>query len=123
MKNMLKTVCFLLVLTTVNCGSTQGGESKKTSDTKTEIKEVSATEMKEKGFSKGTLTANKSEGCPFILNIEEYQDKLDPINLTDFYKSTEVPTQVWVKFSSLRMPSRCNEARPVSITEINTRKE
>jgi len=123
MKNMLKTVCFILVLTTVNCGSTQGDGSKNTSDKKTETQDISAGEMKEKGFSKGTLIANKSEGCPFILNVEEYQDKLDPINLTDFYKSAEMPTLVWIKFSNLRMPSRCDEARPVSITEIYIRKE
>ncbi len=121
MKTMLlKTACFILILSTLNCSSTQKAATEDTSETKTDIQQ-SENEMIEKGFSKGTLTTNKSEGCPFILNVETYKDNLDPINLNDFFKSDEVPDQVWVQYANLRMPSRCNDARPVSIIEIRSR--
>ncbi|GAA4275888.1 hypothetical protein [Aquimarina mytili] len=124
MKNMfLKTACFILILSTLNCTSAQKAGATDTSETKTDAQNIPAKEMIEKGFSKGTLTASKSEGCPFILNVEAYKDNLDPINLNDFFNPDEVPDQVWVKYANLRMPSRCNDARPVSLLEIRTRKE
>ncbi len=123
MKTMLlKTACFILILSTLNCSSSQKAGAKDTSET-TDVQNTPEKEMKEKGFSKGTIVAHKSEGCPFILNVEAYKDNLDPINLGDFFKSDEVPKLVWVKYANLRMPSRCNDARPVSILEINTRNE
>ncbi|WP_109098671.1 hypothetical protein [Aquimarina sp. AU58] len=122
MKNMLKTACLLLLFSAYNCVPAKGVNPEGAATTKNDIQISTSKEMIEKGFSKGTIVSSKSEGCPYILNVEEYKDNLDPINLGDFYK-TEVPKQVWVKFSNLRMASRCNNARPVSITEINTRKE
>ena len=78
--------------------------------------------MIEQGFDKGLITISKSEGCPYILNIEKYKDNLDPINLKDFFKD-EIPEKVWVKFSNMRMQSRCEVARPITITEISERTE
>lgn len=123
MKNMLRIVSLLLLFSLHNCGPTKGpNDNNSTAATSINSKNDVSKQMKEKGFSKGTIAANKSEGCPYILNVEEYKDNLDPINLNAFFK-TEVPKQVWVKFSSLRMPNRCDNARPVSITEIHTRNE
>ncbi len=119
MKNMLKITCLFLAFSIYNCIPTKGVETKDNADSKTS-KQQFLKEMKEKGFSKGTIVTSKNTDCSYILNVEEFEDNLDPINLKEFFKS-EIPEHVWVKFSSLRMPSRCNEARPVSITEITRR--
>ncbi|WP_128755215.1 hypothetical protein [Aquimarina sediminis] len=119
---MLKIACFLLILGAYNCVPAKGANATNSTASNNTSKNENAKEMKENGFSKGTIVASKSEGCPYILTVEEYNDSLDPININEFFK-TEVPQQVWVKFSSLRRPSRCADARPVSITEINIRNE
>ncbi len=99
----------------------KGVDKKEATNAKTNSKIMNAQEMLEKGFNKGTIVTTKSSGaCSYILTIEKYKDKLDPINLTDFFKG-DVPQKVWVKFGSLRMPNRCADARPVSITEIKDR--
>ncbi len=122
MKNMLKIACLFITLSLYNCNSVKGTDTKDISSAKTDVQQTTSKEMIEKGFSKGTIATSKSKECPYILTIEEYTDKLDPMNIEKFFKG-DVPKQVWVKFASLRMPSRCNEARPVSILEIETRKE
>ncbi len=124
MKNMLKIASLIIVLSLYNCMPVKGVDNKDSADAKTTPNQtITAKEMIEKGFKKGTITANKSEGCPHILNIEEYEDNLDPINLEEFFKGDEMPKQVWVKFANLRMASRCDNARPVSILEIDKRSE
>ncbi|AXT62102.1 hypothetical protein D1816_17635 [Aquimarina sp. AD10] len=122
MKNMLKITCFLILLSAYNCVPAKGANSKDTSNAQTEAQQTTDKQMKDKGFSKGTIATSKSSGCPYILNVEEFKDNLDPINLEEFFKD-QMPTKVWVKYGSLRRPSRCNDARPVSIIEINKRTE
>ncbi|MEB3347505.1 hypothetical protein U6A24_18665 [Aquimarina gracilis] len=120
---MFRIACLVASLTLYTCSGAKQTTTAAAAETTTEIQTISAKEMKEKGFSKGTLTSSKSKDCPYILTIEEYKDKLDPINLGDFFKGDDMPAQVWVKFSNLRMASRCNDARPVSITAIDKRIE
>ena len=122
MINTLKLASFLLLLSIFNCGPAKGVATKDTAETSAPTQQISATEMKEKGFSKGTLQVSKTQGCAYILNVEEYKDNLDPINIEQFFKS-DIPEKVWVKFASLRMNSRCDNARPVSIQEISKREE
>ncbi|WP_378179584.1 hypothetical protein [Aquimarina sp. SS2-1] len=117
MKNSIKFTVLVLFISFQACITTKGKDT-------TEGKDLSTTEdiinMKEKGFIKGTLSTSKSEGCPYILSVEKYEDKLDPINIQDFFKH-EMPEKVWVKYSNLRMQNRCSEARPISIQEISKR--
>lgn len=106
-----KTLASIVLVTFLNsCSASKGAKT-------TSSSQISATEMKNKGYSEGTLITNKSDGCPVILNVSEIKDNLDPINISDFLKG-ELPQKVWVKYSSLRMSNRCGNARPVSITEI-----
>ncbi|WP_160114068.1 MULTISPECIES: hypothetical protein [Aquimarina] len=119
---MSKLYILVILLSVSNCKPTNSMGNNDNTSSNTIVKKDISKEMIEKGFSKGTIISSKSKDCPYILNVEEYNDNLDPVNLSDFFK-TEVPAQVWVKFASLRRPSRCNDARPVSILEINTRKE
>ncbi|KAA1247315.1 hypothetical protein [Aquimarina sp. RZ0] len=119
MKNILKISILGISILLVSCITTKGTDSK--NNEKENIASVNTKEMEEKGFIKGTITlTEKSRGCQYIISVEKYKDKLDPINLHDFFK-TEIPEKIWVKYNSLRMKSRCNEARPVSITEIQKR--
>ncbi|MBQ0733986.1 hypothetical protein ACFSJT_06945 [Aquimarina celericrescens] len=115
---MLKIAYLFAMLSLYTCATTK---TTNTAEAKADVQQIDEKEMIEKGFSKGTITVNKSKDCPYVLTVEEYQDKLDPINLGEFFKDGQIPERVWVKFSSLRMPSRCSEARPVSINEINKR--
>lgn len=121
MKIMLKIAYLFAMLSLYTCATTKETKTTNTAEAKADVQQIDEKEMIEKGFSKGTITVNKSKDCPYVLTVEEYQDKLDPINLGEFFKDGQIPERVWVKFSSLRMPSRCSEARPVSINEINKR--
>ncbi len=120
MKGLLKISCLAISIFLYHCNTTKGTNEKAVNDDTNDSKAINSQKMVEKGFIKGTLSANKSKGCPYILTVEKYTDKLDPINIQDFFK-TDMPEKVWVKYSDLRMNSRCNEARPVSIQEINKR--
>ncbi|WP_073316189.1 hypothetical protein [Aquimarina spongiae] len=122
MINTLKLTGFLLLLSVFNCGPAKGVAAKDTAETSATTQKVTAAEMIEKGFRKGNIQVSKTQGCPYILNIEEYKDNLDPINIEQFFKG-DIPEKVWVKFASLRMNSRCSIARPVSIQEISKREE
>ncbi|MBQ4819973.1 hypothetical protein [Aquimarina sp. MMG016] len=122
MNGLIKICCFIVVFNFIACGTKISSEGKEEQAPKESAQQISSQKMNEQGFSKGTITLGKSEGCPHILNVEEYKDNLDPINLKDFFKDG-IPDKVWVKFASLRMPSRCTEARPVSIIEISKRSE
>lgn len=98
-------------------------KNKETKDNTEELAEkIDQDKMISDGFIKGVIKTSKSRECPYILTIDKYDDKLDPINLNDFFKN-EIPEKVWVKFASLRMKNRCEMARPVSITEISKRSE
>jgi len=120
MKNILKTCIILVPLFLYSCITTQGADEKKGKDEKESSQLIDSKEMIEKGFVKGTLSTSKSTDCPYILTVEAYKDKLDPINVQKFFK-TEIPEKVWVKYSNLRMRNRCIEARPVSLIEITKR--
>ncbi len=122
MNNVFKISIFAVLLSLYHCIPAKGVEGKDDVTASVEPRQDISKEMIEKGFSKGTIRVSKSEGCPYILNVSEYKDNLDPINLREFLK-TEVPEKVWVKFASLRMPNRCDEARPVSILKMNKRNE
>ncbi len=121
MKNILKTSFVLISLISYSCITTQGADGKKGENGKESAQIIDSKEMIEKGFIKGTLSINKSKDCSYILTVEKYADKLDPINIQDFFKTDDMPEKVWVKYSNLRMNSRCKEARPVSIQEISNR--
>ncbi|SEK86943.1 hypothetical protein SAMN04487910_1344 [Aquimarina amphilecti] len=121
MKNILKTCLVLISLLSYSCITTQGADGKKSEDGKESAQLINSKEMIQKGFTKGTLSTSKSKDCPYVLTVEKYADKLDPINIQDFFKTDDMPDKVWVKYSDLRMNSRCKEARPVSIQEISKR--
>ncbi|MDH7446148.1 hypothetical protein [Aquimarina sp. 2201CG14-23] len=120
MKRLLKISCLVIIFVLGSCITAKGTDDKAVNDTKNDSQSISSEKMQKDGFIKGTLTTNKSSDCPYILTVEKYTDKLDPINIQDFFKNN-IPEKVWVKYSSLRMNSRCNDARPVSITEISAR--
>ncbi len=75
------------------------------------------------GFQKGELNRNnaKNTNCLLLIKILNKEELLDPINLKNFqYKNFH---KVWVKYTSLRMANRCENARPIQIIEIKKREE
>lgn len=113
----IRICCISLLINMYGCKTTNQPSSQTISNTM----DVKQEEKSKQGFIKGEISISKSSsGCSYILTTEKYQDKLDPINFDD-YVSTIGTGKVWVKYSDLRMASRCNEARPVSITEISKR--
>ncbi|MHA7056680.1 hypothetical protein ACWGOQ_0005630 [Aquimarina sp. M1] len=120
MSGLLKISCLIITFCMYSCNTTKKVEGNTNNNTTNDSQSVNSEKMLEKGFIKGTLTSNKSEGCTYILTVEKYSDRLDPINIQDFFKG-DIPEKVWVKYSDLRMNSRCREARPVSIKEISKR--
>jgi len=121
---MFKVLILSVVLSFFNCNSSKQITAPKDDiQSKAVVQTENDTQMKNKGFKKGTLQVNKATGCPYVLIVDQYTDKLDPINLSTFFKGNNIPKNVWVIYENLRMPNRCNDARPVSITEIQERKE
>jgi len=120
---MLKFISALLIFGTFNCAPKKEISSNDAAHAKTEAKSITPKQMEDKGFSKGTIVVNKSKDCPYVLTIGEYKDKLDPINLDEFFKNTAIPEKVWVTYANLRMPNRCSDARPVTVTAIEKRVE
>ena len=115
-----KIYCLIAIVFFFSCDTTKKADIQTRNDTKKESRITNSQEMLDKGYSKGILSTSKSKECPYILTVEQYNDQLDPINLHDFFIS-DVPHNVWVKYSSLKMKNRCNNARPVSISEISKR--
>jgi len=113
-----------IILCLYSCNTTKKSDVNATAINKAQnqSRTINSQEMLDKGFIKGTLSQVKSKECPYMLTVETYKDQLDPINLQDFY-TDDVPQKVWVKYNNLRRQNRCNEARPVSITEISKRDE
>lgn len=120
MKNYKKIGCLIISICLCSCITTKSPDGTKDKKDKANSQNLQTKEMEEKGFMKGTLISNKSEGCSYILTVEKYTDKLDPINLNDFFKN-DIPENVWIKYSSLKMANRCADRRPVSIREVSKR--
>ena len=74
-------------------------------------------------FTKGTIVAHKEPNtiCSFYLVIEGEEEKLDPVNLKKEFKTDQA--KVWFTFNRLRMANRCNNIKPVSLTDIKKREE
>ena len=73
------------------------------------------------GFVAATVMLNNTEsGCPVLL-VFENGEKLDPINLDESLAIDQ--TILWVKFSRLRMPPRCDVASAISITKAQKKAE
>ncbi|WP_459210074.1 hypothetical protein [Aquimarina rhabdastrellae] len=94
--------------------------SKKANTASSDVVKEEAINYEKEGYKKGNIVINKTGGCPYVLTVESYKDVLDPINLTDFFKSN-VPYEVWIKYSDLRMKNRCDAGRPVMINSIKRR--
>lgn len=73
------------------------------------------------GFVTATVVLhNEASGCPVLLEFEN-GEKLDPINLDESLAKDQ--TLLWVKFSRLRMPPRCDIASAISLTEAQKKAE
>lgn len=63
----------------------------------------------------------KTDKCHFLIRINNEKELLDPINLGNF-KYQEL-SKVWIRYTNLRMPNRCENSRPIKIVEIKKREE
>lgn len=101
----------------VSCNSGSKVTEEDQNDTKKA--EMMAEKMQEEGFYSGTIVFSDVEGdCTYTIDLDsdDYTYLLDPINLEENYKKAGM--KIWLKFSGLRMASRCANANPVSIIEI-----
>jgi len=119
MKPLLILV-FLCTIWLYGCGTKPGSSKTEQMKPKNVTYQIETEKMLAQGFNKGILKASKNNECPYILTVGKYSDTLDPVNLEDFFEEN-IPTEVWVKYSSLRMANRCSDARPVSIQAIKKR--
>ena len=98
------------------------------------IGDTSAHNKKKQSFNSSDLIAqgykeavfSEIEGadinCKEIIRIVESGELLDPINSGEFFKGNYSKEEdVWVKFVSLRMKNRCDNARPIKIVDIKKR--
>lgn len=112
MKFINLIVVFILLLAFPSC---------KVKNATSETMKLSEEKMIDEGFKKATVVySSLPDDCEFTLAIEGERSLFDPINLEiKFQKSQE---KVWVKYTPLRMPNRCEKANPVELTEIYHRK-
>jgi len=123
--SLFKNLILVLVIGLISsCATKKNTEEVTTEKSKVENTVNSKKIMLEQGFSEGVIIASKEEGdCPFVIKIndENYPYFLDPINLTENFKTGG--EKIWFKFTSSRMANRCEKANPVSIIDIKKRVE
>ena len=109
------TAIAAIVLMISGCGSTKIIKIE-------EPKEIAADMLKE-GFLEGVIVFSEAEGdCAYTIKTNgDVPEYLDPTNLDEKYNIDG--QQVWVKYSSLRIPNRCDKARPVEIVDIRLREK
>ena len=110
MKQLL-IITIVILNTMVSCKTSKELQNKKDIENK-----FVESEMKEKGFTLGTLMkSDQNSVCEYVIQVNETL-KYDPVNLTDEFK---LDTQeVWFKFIGLRRANRCPNISPIQITEI-----
>ncbi|SEB98817.1 hypothetical protein SAMN04489761_2176 [Tenacibaculum sp. MAR_2009_124] len=112
---------FLCVL--MGCNSTKQVTSK---ENESSIKETTK-ELVDKGYVKAEFVDNsqsKAKTCATMIKLvnNKQSEMLDPINMDDKYSELK-NSKIWIKYTSLRMKNRCDEARPVNIVDIKKREE
>ncbi|MBT8254781.1 MAG: hypothetical protein HKN00_02045 [Flavobacteriaceae bacterium] len=120
MSSLFKLTLILILLISPGCDSTKS-TVQETEDTK-KTEQVADNKLIEAGYSVGTLEYLDRSPCPYVIKIEGSQDKLDPVNIGDakfgsFRKNGE---KVYFKYRSLRRMNRCQEARPIELTDIKS---
>tara|TARA_R110002020_G_scaffold388031_4_gene598767 strand:+ start:1444 stop:1800 length:357 start_codon:yes stop_codon:yes gene_type:complete len=75
------------------------------------------------GFTEGRLLVGRNTGdCSYMIEVlnKDVPYFLDPFELEDKFKEDSL--KVWFKYSIMRMPNRCDNANPVSISEMYLQK-
>ena len=104
-------------------------DSSKTSIENPEKKEMNTNKIHEKLISEGysfcVIKRIEDSKCPYMFIDENTKEQFDPINIEEegyaSFKSTD--SKIYIKFRRLRMPSRCNEAQPISLEDIKKRED
>ncbi len=111
MKILLLSMLLMVAMT--SCSETKNTAASAITSSNT----PTGTDMTAEGFLAGIVKASADDsGCPYTIDARDSQYLYDPINLDDEYKKDG--TKVWFKFHALRMQSRCTEATPIEITEM-----
>ena len=77
------------------------------------------TEHKNTNFKNGVIIAGeKNSTCSFLIKLYD-NTLLDPINLEENYKINQL--KIIFNYTPLRMRNRCDNANPISLTEIKKR--
>jgi hypothetical protein len=107
---------FIMCSSTKNTIASENNATSQTAARKAQEKDMSS-------FTKGTIVAHKEPNstCSFYVVIESNDEKLDPINLKKEFKTDQA--KVWFTFNRLRMANRCNNIKPISLTDIKKREE
>lgn len=109
----------LLFLLTLNvcCNS-----SKKSTDEEKNTSNLES-DFDSTGFTEGRLLVGRNIGdCPYMIEVlnKDVPYFLDPFELEEKFKEDSI--KVWFKYSIMRMPNRCDNANPVSISEMHIQK-
>lgn len=112
MKFLKLTAVLIFLLAIMSC---------QTKNTTSETVKTSEGKMIEKGFKKATVIySNQAGDCEYTFAVEGETNLFDPVNLEDKFQKSQ--QKIWVKYTPLRMPNRCEKASPVEVTEIQPRK-
>ncbi len=123
MRKFFKIGAIAFLFASIGCNSAKQVTSKENENTTMET----AKELIGKGYLEAELVNNntsKGIGCSTVIKLvnSKSNELLDPINIDEKYPELK-NSKIWVKYTSLRMKNRCEEARPVTIVDIKKREE
>jgi hypothetical protein len=125
MNFLIKISTIGLMMISLSCNSTKSATEDKSNITETtETTKAMESKLINEGYLVGTIKYIKDNKCSYIIIDEKTGAKFDPINLDDdkFKAYKKDATTVYYKYRGLRMMNRCNEAQPISIIDIKSKK-
>lgn len=116
MKKFAKsTIAYTVIIFLFSCNSSKGITDKDSNKESTES-------LIQEGYVRAVIIKNKANsGCPLTVSMENSKELLDPLEIKpeDFQNEEKI----WIKYNSVRMMNRCNDARPVKVIGIKKRDE
>lgn len=117
MELVLKTIFVTILFINSGCDA---GKSAASEQSKENIRQTTEQDYSADGYTRVRITGTKSSDCPFVLAIENSEEKLDPVNLDEekFSSYRKDGELIWIKYRRLRRANRCPDANPIEIIEV-----
>ena len=110
LQHKIKNIGMIILILNISMFS----DSCKSKKAQTTIEDTS----KYQNYTKGTISRNTFDGCSWLIILEDGK-KLEPVNLTDEFKSDNL--KIWLQYKNYAGMSICMMGQMISITAIEKR--